>query len=139
MTDNSRDVFPEIQPGDEGQAPWRDPTPADEMEAAARAARSARVSVQLLIEFVEREIVSPPPRWRDEDIETARRARRLTGLGLNMAGIEVALHMRNRMVELRNEIRQKERELRRVQREHDLEIGRLIRALAEREPPNPRR
>lgn len=64
-------------------------------------ARRARVEAWRILEYVERRIVPPPsPAWSEDEVEILRRVRRLSALGVNLAGIEVILHMRSRLDQL---------------------------------------
>ena len=103
---------------------------ADEVAALVRAAREAHVEVHLLVECVERRLVDPGSGWDDEAIETARRIRRLTTLGVNLSGIEVILHMRRRVLALHEERARRDAELRRARRLYDEEVARLVRERA---------
>ncbi len=43
-------------------------------------------------------------RLTEEDVAELRRVRRLTALGVNMPGVEIILHMRRQVLELRTEL-----------------------------------
>lgn len=60
-----------------------------------------------------------------DDLATIRRIRRLCGLGVNLAGVEVILHMRRRMEELLSRVQELETLV------EDLELERQARALDE--------
>jgi hypothetical protein len=100
---------------------------APELAPLFRAAREARIEVGVLIECVERRLVPMPEAdWDDEALEVLRRARRMQALGLNLAGVEVALHMRARVRALAEQVARLENELLRSRREHEMEISRLL-------------
>jgi hypothetical protein len=115
---------------------------APELAELMRAAHRARVEAGLLLDLMERRVLPARPRdenWLEEVVDTATRARRLMGLGVNIQGVEVVLHMRRRMVSLRSEMDELRREMRRLQREHEREMARLLRELAHDLPPDRRR
>ena len=60
------------------------------------------LSRRIVLECVERELVVEP--LTAEDLAELRRIRRLRALGVNMAGIEIILHMRRRIEELQAEV-----------------------------------
>ncbi|MGH2442716.1 MAG: hypothetical protein ACRDFX_06095, partial [Chloroflexota bacterium] len=58
-----------------------------------------------------------------DDIERVQQIRRLIGeLGVNLAGVEVILNMRDQMEAVRHDL---ELQIERMQQEHDLETRRL--------------
>jgi hypothetical protein len=71
------------------------------------AVRRTGLSEEIVQECVMREIVTDP--LTDEDVIELRRIRRLQDLGVNLQGIEVILHMRQRMKELRAELNHAQR------------------------------
>jgi polyhydroxyalkanoate synthesis regulator phasin len=102
-----------------------------EFEGLIRVARITRIDADVLVEWVRREIVVPSPDgWDEQAVEAAVRARRLADLGVNTEGIEVAVHMRQRMLELQAEIEALRRQMRDLQRQQDLALARLIGELA---------
>jgi hypothetical protein len=107
------------------------PDRTDDFEAMIRVARMTRVEAGVLYEWIQREIViRGASGWDDEEaVEAAQRARRLSELGLNAAGIEVAMHMRAEMIRLRREIAAIDRQLRELRRQHEQELARLAREL----------
>jgi MerR family transcriptional regulator/heat shock protein HspR len=66
------------------------------------AARKAGLSTRTIRRYVRRGMVGEA--LTEEDVVTLRRIRRLTGLGVNLAGVEVVLRMRRRIEALRAEI-----------------------------------
>lgn len=66
------------------------------------ASRRTGLSLQVLEECVERELVSD--RLTNADLAELRRIRRLQELGVNMSGIEIILHMRLRLRALQAEL-----------------------------------
>jgi len=66
------------------------------------AARQAGVSPRTVRRYVRRGLVSEP--LTEEDLAELRRIRRLTRLGINLAGVETILHMRRRIEELQMRI-----------------------------------
>ena len=73
-----------------------------EIITVASAARRSRLTVTTVRRYVRRGLVEEP--IDDADLTTLRRVRRLTGLGINLAGVEVVLHMRRRIEALQAEI-----------------------------------
>jgi hypothetical protein len=65
------------------------------------AVRRTGLSVEIIQECVTRRLVAEP--LTNRDLTTLRRVRRLRELGINMAGIEVILHMRHRLEILQGE------------------------------------
>jgi len=65
--------------------------------------------------------------YSDEDIERLRQIRRLTGVGLNLAGVDMVLDLIERMEAMRREL---EREMARREDEMEREIQRLRRRAA---------
>ncbi|MDQ4078540.1 MAG: hypothetical protein M3220_20150 [Chloroflexota bacterium] len=103
---------------------------ADEMKALMRAAREARVEVDLLLECVQRRIISIDRGWDASAIDQARRVRRLMSLGVNLPGIEVIVHMRRRTLQMQREMDRIHQEMERMRRAHEQEITRLLRELS---------
>lgn len=68
----------------------------------ASAARQSRLTITTVRRYVRRGLVEEP--INEADLATLRRVRRLTGLGINLAGVEVVLHMRRQIEALRAEI-----------------------------------
>lgn len=66
------------------------------------AVRRSGLSEEIVQECVMREIVTDP--LTDEDVIELRRIRRLRDLGVNLPGIEVIFHMRQRMQEMQAEL-----------------------------------
>lgn len=101
--------------------------PTDPLAELMRAARATRIESVELLEWIDRRLVPPPgPAWDDEVIERMLRIRRLTRLGINPAGIEVILHMRQTILAFRSEMARLEGELRRLRLEQEREIARLM-------------
>ena len=98
---------------------WDDDAPCFVISVAAR---MVRVHSQTL-RYYEREGLLEPARSRgnirlysQRDIEKLRRIKSLTDeLGINLAGVQVVLHMMNRMAEMEQEITQLKQELEQVQ------------------------
>ena len=63
--------------------------------SVSTAMRRTGLSVEIIEECVTRRLVEEP--LSDRDLAVLRRVRRLRDLGVNMAGIEVILHMRRRI------------------------------------------
>lgn len=107
-----------------------------EAEVLLRIARQAGVDSRVLAECIEREIlVAEGDDWDRRTYTILCRVRRLRSLGVNMAGVEVAMHMRRRMIEMQRELALARRELRRLQREQEREVARLMRELAREDEP----
>lgn len=66
------------------------------------AVRRTGLDKELVQECVRREVVGDP--LTERDLAELRRIRRLRELGVNMPGIEIILHMRQRIEALRAEI-----------------------------------
>lgn len=109
-----------------------------QLMARQMAAEMARISEEMLRECEERLLVEP--KWLPDggagfdtrDVRRLARIRRLqTQLGLDYAGIEVALHMRRRIIEMQRQMEALERQM--VEREQQLrrELRQLQRRLAE--------
>jgi hypothetical protein len=60
------------------------------------------LSSSWILHCVESELVSPG--LGERDLDELRRIRRLVELGVNSAGIEVILHMRRQIIELRAQL-----------------------------------
>jgi MerR family transcriptional regulator, heat shock protein HspR len=96
------------------------------------AARRAGVHEQTLRHYERLGLIAParkgtspqsPRLYSDRDIERVVHIRRLMGdLGVNLAGVETILHMRDRMEVLRREM---DHELARLRQEHEAEMLRL--------------
>jgi hypothetical protein len=65
------------------------------------AVRRTGLSIEIIQDCVTRRLVAEP--LTDRDLAILRRVRRLRELGINMAGIEVILHMRQRLEILQEE------------------------------------
>lgn len=104
---------------------------ANEMEALVAAARRARMDVTLLVTCVERNLIPLDERgWTDEAVDSARRVRRLMGLGVNLEGVEVVFHMRRRLLRLQSEQARLRAEIEALRAAHERELSRLLRDLA---------
>ena len=96
------------------------------------AAMKAEVHEQTLRHYERLELISParkgnsphsPRLYSDRDIERVTHIRGLMrDLGVNLAGVEAILHMKDRMEHMQKEL---ERELERVQEQHRAETRRL--------------
>jgi len=96
------------------------------------AAMKAEVHEQTLRHYERLELISParkgnsphsPRLYSDRDIERVTHIRGLMrDLGVNLAGVEAILHMKDRMEQMQQEL---ERELERVQEQHRAETRRL--------------
>ncbi|MGD1991835.1 MAG: MerR family transcriptional regulator [Anaerolineae bacterium] len=73
-----------------------------EMITVASAARRSRLTVTTVRRYVHRGLVEEP--ITEADLATLRRVRRLTRLGINLAGVEVVLRMRRQIEALRAEV-----------------------------------
>lgn len=99
--------------------PWDDDDPCYVISVAAR---MVRVHSQTL-RYYEREGLLEPARSRgnirlysQRDIEKLRRIKSLMDdLGINLAGVQVVLHMMERMAEMEQEIQQLTQKLEQVQ------------------------
>ena len=102
------------------------------------AARQAGVHEQTLRHYERLGLIAParkgtspqsPRLYSDRDIERVVQIRRLMDdLGVNLAGVETILHMRDRMEAMRREM---DDELTRLRQQHEVETRRL-RAIIER-------
>ncbi len=66
------------------------------------AARRSGLTTRTVRRYVRRGLVRE--RLTEEDLAELRRIRRLTGLGINLCGVEVILHMRRQIEALRAEL-----------------------------------
>jgi MerR family transcriptional regulator/heat shock protein HspR len=66
------------------------------------AARRTGVSSRTIRRYIERGLIDE--KLTEEHLIRLRRIRRLTGLGINLAGVEVVLHMRRQLEEMRTEL-----------------------------------
>src|SRR5712692_11215872 len=104
----------------------------DELQALMQVAHRCGVATDALMEWMrERLVVIEDNRWEDEALETVRRIKRLTALGLNLPGIEVALYMRQQLIYHQQQMARIEEEMRQLRRIHEQEIARLMQQIAE--------
>jgi MerR family transcriptional regulator/heat shock protein HspR len=66
------------------------------------AARQAGLTTHTVRRYIRRGLLSDP--LTEADLAELRRIRRLTGLGVNLAGVEVVLRMRRSIEELQAEV-----------------------------------
>ena len=66
------------------------------------AARRTGLAPRTVRRYIRRSLVNQT--LTEDDLVQLRRIRRLTDLGVNLAGVEVILHMRRQIAELRREI-----------------------------------
>jgi MerR family transcriptional regulator/heat shock protein HspR len=66
------------------------------------AARQAGLTAHTVRRYIRRGLLSDP--LTEADLAELRRIRRLTGLGVNLAGVEVVLQMRRNIEELQAEV-----------------------------------
>ena len=96
------------------------------------AAMKAEVHEQTLRHYERLGLITParkgnsphsPRLYSDRDIERGTHIRRLMrDLGVNLAGVEAILHMKDRMEQMQQELQQ---ELKRMEEQHQLETRRL--------------
>lgn len=96
------------------------------------AAMKAEVHEQTLRHYERLGLISParkgnsphsPRLYSDRDIERVTHIRRLMrDLGVNLAGVEAILHMKDRMEQMQHELQQ---ELQRLEEQHQVETRRL--------------
>src|SRR5258708_12646658 len=99
----------------------------DELQALMQVAHRCGVATDVLMEWMrERLIVVDDNRWDDETVETVRRIKRLTALGLNLPGVEVALYMRQQLIQHQQQMSRIEEEMRQLRRIHEQQIAPLI-------------
>src|SRR5690242_3339378 len=104
----------------------------DELKALMRIANQCGVTTNDLIEWMNEQLIPlHDNQWDDEAIETVQRIKRLMTLGLNVAGIEVVIYMRQQLIHHQEMIQRFETEMRQLRLEHEREIARLMRQLAE--------
>ena len=104
----------------------------DELQAMMQVAHRCGVATDVLMEWMrERLIVVDDNRWDDETVETVRRIKRLTALGLNLPGVEVALYMRQQLIQHQRQMALIEEEMRQLRRIHEQEMARLMQQIAE--------
>ena len=104
----------------------------DELQALIQVAHQCGVATDALMDWVrERLIIVEDNRWDDEALETVRRIKRLTALGLNLPGVEVALYMRQQLIQHQRQMAHIEEEMRQLRRLHEQEIARLMQQIAE--------
>jgi MerR family transcriptional regulator/heat shock protein HspR len=75
----------------------------DEVITIRVAARRTQLAPRTVRRYTRRGLVDDL--LTEGDLAELRRIRQLTGLGVNLAGVEVILHMRRKMQELQAEIR----------------------------------
>src|SRR5258707_15375203 len=103
----------------------------DELKTLMRIASQCGVTTNDLIEWVNEALIPlHDNQWDDEAIETVYRIKRLTTLGLNVAGVEVVFTMRQQLIHHQEIINRIEAEMRQLRYEHEQEIARLMRQLA---------
>ncbi|RLC66507.1 MAG: MerR family DNA-binding transcriptional regulator [Chloroflexi bacterium] len=68
----------------------------------AVAARRSGLTARTVRRYIRRGLVSD--KLTENELARLRRIRRLTRLGINLAGVEVILHMRRRIEELQTEV-----------------------------------
>lgn len=100
--------------------------------AISIAAQRAEVHEQTLRHYERLGLISParkgnsphsPRLYSDRDIERVMHIRRLMrDLGVNLAGVEAILHMKDRMEQMQGEL---EAEIRQIREQHALETRRL--------------
>ena len=101
-------------------------------ETLLSVARQCGVTADALIEWMsESLVVVDDDQWNDEALDTVRRIKRLTTLGINLPGVEVVLMMRQQLIQSQREIQRFEGEMREMRRLHENEIARLTRQLTE--------
>jgi len=104
----------------------------DELQALIQVAHRCGVATDVLVEWVrERLIVVEDNSWDENALEAVRRIKRLTALGLNLPGVEVALYMRQQLIEHQQRMTRLEEEMRELRRLHEQEIARLMQQIAE--------
>jgi MerR family transcriptional regulator, heat shock protein HspR len=96
------------------------------------AAMKAEVHEQTLRHYERLGLISParkgnsphsPRLYSDRDIERVTHIRRLMrDLGVNLAGVEAILHMKDRMEQMQRELQQ---EIQRLEEQHQMETRRL--------------
>src|SRR5262249_11426002 len=103
----------------------------DELDTLMRIARQCGVSTDTLIEWVREQLVMPgEQQWDDEAIETVRRIRRLTTLGVNTAGVQMLVYMSRQVIQHQAEVTRIQQEMDELRRFHEQEIARLMRQLS---------
>lgn len=106
------------------------------------AAQKADVHEQTLRHYERLGLISParkgasprsPRLYSDRDIDRVRQIRQLMeDLGVNLAGVEAILHMRDRMERMSQEWAQ---EIERLRQEHENEMNRLKRIISQLQQP----
>ena len=103
----------------------------DDLETLIRIAHQCGVSTDLLVEWVREQLVaSRDHEWDEETVETVRRIRRLTTLGVNTAGVQMILYMRQQVIQHQTELQRIREEMDQLRQLHAQEIARLMRQLA---------
>jgi DNA-binding transcriptional MerR regulator len=102
----------------------------DELDTLMRVARQCGVSTDMLIEWIREQLITPKEQWDDETIETVRRIRRLSNLGVNTAGVQMILYMRQQLIQHQAEITRVQQEIDELRQFHEQEIARLMRQFA---------
>ena len=103
----------------------------NELDTLMRIARQSGVSTDTLIEWIREQLIMPGEQpWDDEAIETVRRIRRLTNLGVNVAGVQMILYMRQQLIQHQSDIRRIQQEMNQLRQLHEQEVARLIRQFA---------
>jgi len=103
----------------------------NELDTLIRIARQCGVSTDILIEWIREQLIMPGEQpWDDEALETVRRIRRLTNLGVNVAGVQMILFMRQRVIQHQAEISRIQQEMEQLRQLHEQEIARLMRELS---------
>jgi DNA-binding transcriptional MerR regulator len=101
-------------------------------DVLAQAARQCGVSPETLTEWIQEQLIPlHDDQWDDEAIETARRIRRLTALGVNLAGVEIVLYMRQEIMRHQAEAMRFQEEMEQIRTSYEQKLRELMRQLSD--------
>ncbi|MEP7287783.1 MAG: hypothetical protein ABI947_18670 [Chloroflexota bacterium] len=101
----------------------------DVQDLLAQIAEQSGVTPEILTEWLHEQVVIVQE-WDEESLETVRRIRRLTSLGVNLEGVEIVLHMRQELLVHQSRVKDLEAEIQHIRDSHVQEIARLMRQFA---------
>jgi DNA-binding transcriptional MerR regulator len=103
----------------------------DDLQMIIRVAHQCGVTTEALHEWLQEHLIPlRDNQWDDEAIETVRRIRRLSALGINTAGIEVALYMRQQMIQFQQDMLRLQQQHEEMQARYEAQIRQLMKDLS---------
>ena len=103
----------------------------DQLQMLIQIAHQCSVTTDMLHEWLQEQLIPlRDNQWDDEAIETVRRIRRLTALGVNTPGIEIVLHMRQELLRFSQEMQQAQQRQDELRSRYEREISQLLRQLS---------